>query len=126
MHMDMNGVQRLNNERTAAYQAERTAAAANQATFEALLQERAREGLNFSKHAAKRMNERGIAVDSQLMSELEHAVDGARRKGAKDVAVIGAQGVFIVNVPNNTVVTTMSQSDMKERVFTNIDSAVIM
>ena len=126
MHMDMNGVQRLNNERTAAYQAERTAAAANQATFEALLQERAREGLNFSKHAAKRMNERGIAVDSQLMSELEHAVDGARKKGAKDVAVIGAQGVFIVNVPNNTVVTTMSQSDMKERVFTNIDSAVIM
>lgn len=126
MHMDMNGVQRLNNERTAAYQAERTAAAANQATFEALLQERAREGLNFSKHAAKRMNERGIAVDSQLMSDLEHAVDGARKKGARDVAVIGAQGVFIVNVPNNTVVTTMSQSDMKERVFTNIDSAVIL
>ena len=126
MHMDMNGVQRLNNERTAAYQAERTAAAANQATFEALLQERAREGLNFSKHAAKRMNERGIAFDSQLMSDLEHAVDGARKKGARDVAVIGAQGVFIVNVPNNTVVTTMSQSDMKERVFTNIDSAVLM
>jgi len=42
------------------------------------------------------------------------------------VAVIGAQGVFIVNVPNNTVVTTMAQSDMRERVFTNIDSAVLM
>ena len=42
------------------------------------------------------------------------------------MAHVWAQGIFIVNVPNNTVVTTMSQSDMKERVFTNIDSAVIM
>ncbi len=60
------------------------------------------------------------------MSDLEHAVEGARKKGAKDVAIIGSQGVFIVNVPNNMVVTTMSQQDMRERVFTNIDSAVIM
>lgn len=83
-------------------------------------------GLNFSKHAAKRLDERGITVDNQLMSDLEHAVEGARKKGAKDVAVIGAQGVFIVNVPNNMVVTTMGQQDMRERVFTNIDSAVLL
>ncbi len=124
----MNGVQRLENGRAGVTGRNTNAAGSggNQASFEKLLQESAREGLNFSKHAAKRMNERGIAVDSQLMSNLEHAVDGARKKGAKDVAVISAQGVFIVNVPNNTVVTTMSQSDMKERVFTNIDSAVLM
>ena len=66
------------------------------------------------------------AVDSQLLGRLEHAVEEARRKGARDVAVIGSQGVFIVNVPNNVVVTTMTQDDMKDRVFTNIDSAVLM
>ncbi len=97
-----------------------------QAEFGKLLQEKAKVGLNFSKHAAKRMNERGIAVDNQLMSNLEQAVEDARKKGARDVAIIGAQGIFIVNVPNNTVVTTMSQNDMRERVFTNIDSAVLM
>lgn len=124
----MNGVQRLENGHAGAGSRKTNPAqtGGNQVSFEKLLQESAREGLNFSKHAAKRMNERGIAVDSQLMSNLEHAVEGARKKGARDVAVIGAQGVFIVNVPNNTVVTTMSQSDMKERVFTNIDSAVLM
>ena len=53
-------------------------------------------------------------------------MEEARRKGARDVAVIGSQGVFIVNVPNNVVVTTMTQDDMKDRVFTNIDSAVLM
>lgn len=98
----------------------------SQTGFDQLLQEKAKVGLNFSKHAAKRLNERGIAVDNQLMSDLEHAVEGARKKGARDVAVIGAQGVFIVNVPNNMVVTTMGQQDMRERVFTNIDSAVLL
>ncbi len=97
-----------------------------QTGFDQLLQEKAKVGLNFSKHAAKRLYERGIAVDNQLMSDLEHAVEGARKKGAKDVAVIGPQGVFLVNVPNNMVVTTMGQQDMRERVFTNIDSAVLM
>lgn len=84
------------------------------------------QGLNFSKHAARRMDERGIAMNDQLRDSLEQAVEGARQKGAKDVAVIGRQGVFIVNVPNNVVVTTMSADDMKDRIFTNIDSAVIL
>lgn len=98
----------------------------NMTGFHALLQEKAKAGLNFSKHAARRLNERGIALDDQLIGRLERAVEGARKKGARDVAVIGGQGIFIVNVPNNMVVTTMSEKDMKERVFTNIDSAVLM
>lgn len=98
----------------------------NDAGFQTLLQERAKVGLNFSKHAAKRLEERGIDMDSRLMNDLENAVEGARKKGARELAVIGAKGVFIVNVPNNVVVTTMSQEDMKQRVFTNIDSAVLM
>ena len=129
IHMEMNGAQISESGRPSAVKPDTSTVGsrpAGQTAFDRLLQDRAREGLNFSKHAAKRMNERGIAFDSQLMSDLEHAVEGARKKGARDVAVIGAQGVFIVNVPNNTVVTTMSQSDMKERVFTNIDSAVLM
>ena len=98
----------------------------NSASFGEMLKARMDDSLNFSKHASRRLEERGIAVDSQLMSRLEHAVEEARRKGARDVAVIGSQGVFIVNVPNNVVVTTMTQEDMKDRVFTNIDSAVLM
>ena len=97
-----------------------------QTGFDELLQEKAKVGLNFSKHAAKRLEERGIDMDSRLMNDLENAVEGARKKGARELAVIGAKGVFIVNVPNNVVVTTMSQEDMKQRVFTNIDSAVLM
>ena len=96
------------------------------ASFGEILKARMDDRLNFSKHASRRLEERGIAVDSQLLDRLEHAVKEARRKGARDVAIIGSQGVFIVNVPNNVVVTTMTQEDMKDRVFTNIDSAVLM
>ena len=84
------------------------------------------EGLNFSKHAATRSIERGITTDGQFKNVLEHAVDEARKKGAKDLAVIGSQAVFVVNVPNNVVVTVMSREDMKDRLFTNIDSAVLI
>ena len=98
--MEMNGVQRLENGRAGVSQnTGRTQTGGNQVSFEKLLQESAREGLNFSKHAAKRMNERGIAFDSQLMSDLEHAVEGARKKGARDVAVIGAQGCLSSTYP---------------------------
>lgn len=61
-----------------------------------------------------------------LSVSLEHAVEEARKKGAKDLAVIGSQAVFVVNVPNNVVVTVMSKEDMKDRIFTNIDSAVLI
>ena len=90
------------------------------------LQQKKLESLSFSKHAAKRMDERNIPMNDSLLGNLEHAVSEARKKGAKDVAVIGRQGVFIVNVPNNVVVTTMSEDDMKNRTVTNIDSAVFM
>ena len=93
--------------------------------FQSILNERA-GSLNFSRHAVKRMEERGVGMDTKLMSDLEHAVEDARKKGARELAVIGAKGVFIINVPNNTVITTMTQEDMKEKIVTNIDSAVLM
>ncbi|MBP3238994.1 MAG: flagellar operon protein [Oribacterium sp.] len=82
--------------------------------------------LSFSKHAAKRLEERHIEMNQSLMDDLRDAVSEARKKGARDVAVIGRQGIFIVNVPNNVVVTTMAEDDMKNRTLTNIDSAVFM
>lgn len=99
-------------------------------TFEKILKEqlgtRDKQELQFSKHAAIRVEQRGIELTQSVMDGLRQAVDKARDKGAKDVVIIGSQGAFIVNVPNNTVVTTMTPAEMKNNIFTNIDSAVIM
>ncbi len=95
--------------------------------FAEILNQRLEEnGVQFSKHAAARMEERGVAYTETLHQDLNNAIERARLKGAKDVVVIGQQNAFIVNVPNNTVITTMNASEMKENIFTNIDSAVIM
>lgn len=82
--------------------------------------------LQFSRHAAQRVEQRGIQLTQGLMDSLSHAVEKARTKGAKDVVIIGNDNAFIVNVPNNVVVTTMTGNEMKENIFTNIDSAVIL
>lgn len=96
--------------------------------FADLLQQKAgaSQPVQFSKHAARRVQERGIDMTDSLLNDLNQAVQKARDKGARDVVIIGASNAFIVNVPNNVVVTTMSGTEMKENIFTNIDSAVLM
>lgn len=84
------------------------------------------QSVQFSKHAALRVQQRGIEMTEGLLSDLNQAVKKAQEKGARDVAVIGENGAFIVNVPNNVVITTMSGAEMKENIFTNIDSAVLI
>lgn len=96
--------------------------------FRRLLQEEIgqKEGVHFSKHAAQRVEQRGIQVTDTLLNSINQAVDKAREKGAKDVVIISSQAAFIVNVPNKTVITSLSGSEMRENIFTNIDSAVLV
>lgn len=84
------------------------------------------QGLQFSKHAQERVVQRGIELTPELMDDLNSAVKKADAKGAKDVVIFDSMNAFIVNVPNKTVVTTMSGSEMRDNVFTNIDGAVIL
>lgn len=84
------------------------------------------QSVHFSKHAAQRVRERGIEMTDGFIQDLNQAVSKARAKGARDVVIIGESGAFIVNVPHNVVVTTMSGTEMRENIFTNIDSAVLM
>ena len=101
---------------------------AKESTFAGLMQQEIQKenGVQFSKHAEMRIQQRGIEVSADMMDSLNQAVEKARQKGAKDTVIISAQGAFIVNVPNNIVVTTMTEQEMKNNIFTNIDSAVLM
>ena len=84
-----------------------------------------KSGVQFSKHAAQRMQSRGMEMTPGLLSNLNHAVQKARDKGSKDAVLIGDKSAFIVNIPNNTIITMMTEREMKENIFTNIDSAVL-
>lgn len=83
------------------------------------------EALKFSKHAVNRLNDRNISLTDEQMARLELGKAEASEKGIKDSLILVDQLAFIVNVPNNTVVTAMDQTENKSNVFTNIDGAVI-
>lgn len=93
-------------------------------SFDAILQKELQE-VRFSKHAQDRLNERNIRLDQKDLVDLQHAIALAEKKGATDSLVLLRDLAFIVSVKNKTVVTAIHGENMKENVFTNIDSAVI-
>ena len=80
----------------------------------------------FSKHAMARAEERGIEVTPTLMGQLASSVERASAKGATNILAFDATRAFIINIPHGRVITTMSQEEMQENIFTNIDGAVLL
>jgi flagellar operon protein len=81
--------------------------------------------VQFSKHAVERLERRNLAVDPASMQRLQDGVDRAAGKGARDAVVLVDDTAFVVSVRNRTVITAVGTDQMKDHVFTNIDSAVI-
>jgi flagellar operon protein len=86
----------------------------------------AKQQLTFSHHAEQRLQQRGIELKPDQLERIASAIDQAAAKGAKDSLVLFRDIAMIVNVPNRTVVTAMNGDSMKEHIFTQIDSAVVV
>lgn len=82
--------------------------------------------VKFSKHAASRLADRNIELTKEQVERLNLGMEKAGAKGIHDSLVIVDSLAFIVNVPNNTVITAMDQTEADENVYTNIDGAVII
>lgn len=82
--------------------------------------------IKFSQHAIDRMQSRGIRLSPTDLERLQTAVEKAAAKGSRDSLVLLDSSAMIVSVKNNTVVTVMDRAALKENVFTNIDSTIVM
>jgi flagellar operon protein len=80
--------------------------------------------LKFSKHANERLASRNIDLTDEQLVRLETGALLASEKGINESLVMVDNLAFIVNVKNNTVITAVN--DGEDKVFTNIDGAVIM
>ena len=60
------------------------------------------------------------------MALLKDAVNKVEAKGAKESLILMDQMALVVSVKNRTVITAVDSNSMKDNVFTNIDSAVIV
>lgn len=82
------------------------------------------EALKFSKHANDRLASRNIDLSDEQLERLETGAKKAQEKGINESLVMVDNIAFIVNIKNKTVVTAVNDSD--DKVFTNIDGAVII
>lgn len=88
-------------------------------------------GITFSGHAQTRLASRQIKLSPADMGKLSSALDKAASKGARSSLVLmdsansGRVGL-VVSVPNRTVITAVDTQGLKENIFTNIDSAMLI
>jgi flagellar operon protein len=82
--------------------------------------------LKVSNHAKTRLQSRDIQLDAQQWERVLSGVEKAAEKGAKESLVMLDDVALVVSVRNRTVITAVDQQHLRENVFTNIDSAVIV
>lgn len=100
-------------------------AKANGNSFESILSNTL-DSVKFSKHASKRLDERSLNLTREQCKRLNEGVEKANQKGIQDSLVLMDSMAFIVNVPSHTVVTALDGAESMDKIFTNIDGAVII
>lgn len=83
------------------------------------------EQLKLSGHAATRLKGRNIGLSDGDWQRVTNAVDRAAQKGARESLILVDDVALVVSVRNRTVITAVDKDNLKQNVFTNIDSAVI-
>ncbi len=82
--------------------------------------------LKVSGHAKTRLESRNIDLDASQWSRVLDGVNRAAAKGSKESLVMVDDAALVVSVKNRTVITAVDKASLKDNVFTNIDSAVIV
>jgi len=100
---------------------------ADASLFREMLEQAEKADLHFSTHAVERMERRNIALTNEELDLLAGGVNMAEKKGAREALLLmEQQKAFVVNVPGRKVITVMDQEGMREKMFTNIDSAILL
>jgi len=86
----------------------------------------ATDDLQVSAHARQRIAERGISLEGAERQALLEGLEQLQSKGATDALMLRDDAAFLVNVPNRTVITAMDRTEMQDRTFTQIDSALLL
>jgi flagellar operon protein len=96
--------------------------AATGADFGTILQDR----LKVSGHAQTRLQSRNIELGEAEWERVMAGVEKASQKGAKESLVMVDDVALVISIKNRTVITAVDKASLKDNVFTNIDSAVVV
>jgi flagellar operon protein len=95
-------------------------------SFARVLEQAVAHPLKLSGHARERLAASGRTLLETEMQSLAVAVDKVARKGGRDALILMPDMALVVSVRNRTVITAVESGRMRENIFTNIDSAVIL
>lgn len=84
------------------------------------------ESVRLSAHAQARLQEAGRRLSEAELRRLGEAVDLVGRKGGRESLLLLSGLALLVSVPNRTVITAVAGGRLRESVFTQIDSAVVL
>jgi flagellar operon protein len=82
--------------------------------------------LKISKHAEKRLHDRGIIIDQQKWSQISLKVQEAKAKGVHESLVVLRDAALVVSARNNTVITALDRDEAKTQIFTNINGTILI
>ena len=82
--------------------------------------------VKFSRHAQQRLSQANRVLSPTEVSAVEQAVSKVAAKGARESLVLMNGLALLVSVSNRTVVTAVTEARMRDSVFTQIDSAIII
>jgi flagellar operon protein len=82
--------------------------------------------IKLSAHAQQRLASRQITLDQKDWDRIHAGIEKAAAKGSKDALVMSEKAALVVSIKNRTVITAVDPGSLKDNVFTNIDSAVIV
>jgi flagellar operon protein len=82
--------------------------------------------VHFSAHAKARLHSRGVDLSEAKLEALSQAIDKADAKGARESLILSDEAAYVVSVKNRTIITAFDRDNLRDGVFTSIDSAVVL
>ena len=96
-------------------------------SFAEVLEDQRRDmEVKISAHAQERLRQQNVTISPQDISRIGEATRKAEMKGSKESLILLRDLALVVSVNNRTVITAVDRARQKDRVFTNIDSTVIL
>ena len=117
----VNNINRVKTEPVAQNQ---NVAASSATNFRDILGSQMGAPVQFSKHAALRLDDRNISLTNDQIERVADGIGKASDKGIRDSLVLVDDVALLINIKSRTVITAMSQAT--DNVFSNIDGAVIV
>tara|TARA_B100000315_G_scaffold145878_1_gene134747 strand:+ start:202 stop:615 length:414 start_codon:yes stop_codon:yes gene_type:complete len=82
--------------------------------------------INFSDKASKNLHEINGSLTTDQMNRLELGLGKLKEKGVSSGVLLMDSTAFVLNVKNQTVMTTIGKNRIQENVFSNFDAFAVV